>query len=93
MEAGLAADKFEVGWVVADGTDNKFPDDGGPESNPAGSGLFWNRLVVVVTVWKRLSLNGCGLVVIERGFEKVFSYFLGCIFIGLVNIFTRGSFF
>jgi hypothetical protein len=52
-------------------------------------------LVVVVTLWKRLSLNGCGLVVIERGFEKVFSYFLGCIFIGLVNIFTRdvGSFF
>jgi len=40
LEAGLAADKFEVGWVVADGTDNKFPDDGGPESNPAGSGLF-----------------------------------------------------
>ena len=58
MEAGLAADKFEVGWVVADGTDNKFPDDGGPESNPAGSGLFCNRLVVV---GKRLSLNGCGL--------------------------------
>jgi hypothetical protein len=46
-------------------------------------------LVVVVTVWKRLSLNGCGLVVIERGFEKVFSYFLGYRLIGLVNIFTR----
>jgi hypothetical protein len=37
---------------------NKFPDDGGPENNPAGSGLFCNRLVVVC---KKLSLNGCGL--------------------------------
>ena len=64
LEVGLAADKLEVGWpnkqVVADGTENTFPDDGGPENNPAGSGLFWNRLVVVVTVWKRLVLTGCG---------------------------------